>query len=167
MPSLPPLKTSILQEQANASFLHPSTNHIYCEDGKKETLASLLRDLNKSRWSKALSNKIDLLVQSNIHGIKATDTIVFIRQEDVPRGRDVTYAFFVCDHRPLISEQWRVQCVAGVDGLSYPGDPASLAANLINTKLPVNSTISNTNRGARFVSADLRDHVLASKMGWP
>ena len=58
---------------------------------------------------KDLSNEIGLLAQGNIHGVKVIDTIEFIRQEDVLRDRDVTYASFVCDHRPLKSEQWRGQ----------------------------------------------------------
>ena len=162
-----PQKTSILQEQANAAFLHPTINHIYREDGRKETMASLLRGPEKSRWSKALSNEIGRLAQGNKYGVKATDTIEFIKKENVPNGRAVTYASFVCDHRPLKTEQWRVRCVAGGDKLPYPDDPASPAANLLDTKLLLNSTISDAERGARFLSADLKDHFLASKMGRP
>ena len=115
-------------------------------------MASLRRGPQKTRWNRALSNEIDRLAQGNIRGVKGTDTIQFIRKEDVPRDRDVTYASFVCDHRPLKTEQWRVQCVAGGDKLFYPNDPASPAANLLNTKILLNSTISDAKRGARFAS---------------
>ena len=98
-------QNSILQEQANSAFLHPTINHIYREDGRKETMASLLRGPEKARWSKALSNEIGRLAQGNKYGVKATDTIEFIKKEDVPNGRAVTYASFVCDHRPLKTEQ--------------------------------------------------------------
>ena len=99
-----PSKTSLLQKQANASFLYPAINHIYRKDGKKETITSLRHGPEKDRWNRALSNEIGRLAQGNKYGIKGTDTIEFIRREHVPRDRDITYASFVCDHRPLKTE---------------------------------------------------------------
>ena len=52
-----------------------------------------------------------------------TDTIEFIPFQDIPSNRDVTYASFVCDHRPLKLEPWRVRIVVGGDRLSYNEDP--------------------------------------------
>ena len=56
---------------------------------------------------------------------------------------------------------------ASGDSLTYPDDPASPAANLLDTKLLLNSTISDAHRGACFLLEDFKDHFLASKMGRP
>jgi len=107
---------------------------------------------------KVLSNEIGRLTKGNIHGLKSTDTIEFIFKSEVPNGRDINYATFVCDCRPLKDDPWRVRCVAGGDRLSYPNDPLSPAANLLDTKLLLNSTTIGTHKGARFLSADLKDY---------
>jgi len=83
------------------------------------------------------------------------------------KNKEITYATFVCDHCPLKDEKWRVRCVVGGDKLTYPGDPASPAASLLDTKLMLNSTISDAKHGARFLSADLKDHFLVSPMDQP
>ena len=53
-----------------------------------------------------------------MHGVTATDTIEFVVHSAVPTGRDITYATFVCDHRPLKTEKWRVRLVVGGDKLT-------------------------------------------------
>ena len=127
----------------------------------------MLESQQKERWNKALSNEFGRLAQGNIHGVTHTDTIDFILKHDVPRQQKVTYATFVCDHRPLKSEPWRVRCVVGGDKLDYPNDSLSPAASMIDTKLMVNSVISDANKGARFLGADLKDFFLGSNMTNP
>jgi hypothetical protein len=149
------------------ALIHPVCNHIYNNNGKKETIDSLLKSTKRDVWLKALSNEWGRLAQGNDYGVSATDAIEFISRSEVPKGRDVTYATFVCDHRPLKSEQWRVRIVAGGDKLSYTDNPASPATNLLETKILLNSVISDTKRGARFCTADLKDHFLGSPMERP
>ena len=108
----------------------------------------------KNVWNRSLSN--DRLAQGIDYGIKGTNTISFIPFSDVPADRDVTYGSFVCDHRPLKDEEWRVRLVVGGDKLAYPDDPAPPAANLLDTKLIINSTIFDSNKGARFMTVDLK-----------
>jgi hypothetical protein len=55
----------------------------------------------------------------------------------------------------------------GVDKLPYADDAGSPAASLLETKLIINSTISDSAKGARFLCADLKDHFLASPMKNP
>jgi hypothetical protein len=145
----------------------PTVNHIYNKNGKKETIDSLLRGPNKEVWKKAVSNEFGRLAQGNIFGVTATDTIDFIHKHEYPSNRDITYASFVCDYRPLKSEPYRCRIVVGGDKLSYDHDPASPAASLLETKLILNSTISDAKEGARFFSCDLKDHFLASPMERP
>ena len=88
----------------------------------------------------------------------------FIYKKDVPKNKKVTYATFVCDYRPLKSEPWRVRCVVGGDRLPYPDDTSSPAATILDTKLMINSVISDSSKGAKFLSADLKDFFLGSLM---
>ena len=149
-------------------FLYPTINHIYNETtGKKETLDSLRSSHNGDRWEVALSNEWGCLAQGNTHGVTSTDTIDFIHFNRVPSNRDVTYATFVCDHRPLKSEPWRVRIVVGGDKFLYQEDPGSPAASLLETKILINSVISDAKKGARFMSLDLKDYFLATPMDKP
>ena len=61
------------------------------------------------------------------------------------------------DYRPLKNEPHRIRITVGGDRLSYQADAGSPAANMLETKVLVNSTISDAKRGARFMSADLKD----------
>ena len=97
-----------------------------------------------------------------IHGVIPTNTIEFIRAIDVPLDKMITYASFVCDHRPLKSEPWHVQIVVGGDKLTYDADTGSPAAALLESKILINSTISDASKGARFMCLDLKDFFLAT-----
>ena len=145
-------------------MFHLHVNHIYRPDGKKETIDTLLQGSDRDIWMQSLSNEWGRLAQSNDKGVIATDTIDFIHRHEVPDGRDVTYATFVLNYRPLKSETHRVRITVGGDRLSYAADAGSPAANLLETKLLVNSTISDASKGARFMSTDLKDFFLATPM---
>ena len=141
-------------------------NHIYNEHGGRETIDSL-RKKDPDVWNRALSNEWGRLAQGNIYGVTSTDTIQFISKSDLPKGATTTYASFVCDKRPLKPEPNRVRIVVGGDRLTYGDDAASPATDLLETKVLLNSTISEAHKGARFISADLKDFFLASPMKKP
>ena len=58
--------------------LYPNVNHIYNDEGKKQTLDSLRSFPQGEIWGKALSNKWGRLAQGNKYNVIATDTIEFI-----------------------------------------------------------------------------------------
>jgi len=122
---------------------HFSDNHIYKSDGTKETIDTLLQGPDKHIWTKSLSNDWGRLAQGNDSGVKGTDTIKFISKSEVPYDKKVTYASFVCDYRPLKDEKHRVRVTVGGDRLPYHDDAGSPAADLLETKLLINSTISD------------------------
>ena len=97
----------------------------------------------------------------------ATDTTDFITKEEVPEDKKFTYGNFICDHRPLNTEEWRVRLTVGGDKFSYNADAGSPAASLLETKIILNSTISDAVNGARFMCADLKDYFLATFMANP
>lgn len=76
----------------------------------------------------------------------------FIPRSDIPDGRDITYISFMFDYHPLKDEPYRTRMVVGEDKLTYFEDPGSPAASLLETKLPLNSVISDAHLGARFLS---------------
>ena len=49
----------------------------------------------------------------------------------------------VCDFRPGKDDQYRTRLTIGGDKLDFFGDSASPAASLLETKLIINSTISD------------------------
>ena len=70
-------------------------------------------------WNKSLSNEWGRLAQGNDNGVRSTDTINFIHKNEVPPDRDVTYATFVLDHKPLKTEEHRVRITVGGNRLTY------------------------------------------------
>jgi hypothetical protein len=154
----------------HASTLAPfefHAHHIFDSNGKKETIDTLLAGKDSDVWDRALSNEFGRLAQGIDDRVVATDTIDFIHKSAVPAHKIVTYGNCVCDYRPLKSEPYRVRLTVGGDKLPYDDDSGSPAASLLETKLIINSTISDSRRGARFLSADLKDHFLASPMKQP
>ena len=99
--------------------------------------------------------------------VKATHTIVFIPKDEVPQDRQVTYANFRLDHRPLKPEPMRVRLTIGGDKLDYPYDSTSPASSLLESKTLINSTISQHKKSARFISSDLKDFFLKTPMKRP
>ena len=172
-PFMPPPHATNFKSFAFQSFLAQEifthrANHIYnAATGKRETPESLLNGKDKIIWGKAASNEWGRLAQGNKFGVKATDTITFIPSHEVPRDRDITYVSMVFDHRPLKSEPFRCRIVVGGDKLTYDADASTPTTDLTETKLLLNSVISDAWKGARFCSADLKDFFLASPMDKP
>ena len=143
-------------------------NHIYDVNGKKQSLDKLLNGKDsETKWFPALSNEWGRLAQGNDSGVESTNTIEFISYSEVPADRKVTYVSFVCDHRPLKDEQWRIRLVVGGDKLEYEFDSGSPTTDLTETKVLINSVISDAKDGARFLSMDLKDMFLHTPMERP
>ena len=104
--------------------------------------------------------------KENYAGVKSTNTIDFIAHTDVQQRKKVTYASFVCDHRPLKDETWRIRLVIGGDKLPYESDSGSPATDLLEIKLLLNSVISDVNIGTLFLNMDLKDMFLHSPMNF-
>ena len=138
--------------------------HIYNKTtGKKETLRSLLNNQRtRSTWTKAASNEYGRLMDGNDAGVNGTATMEPVPLSSIPATNKITYGTMVCDHRPLKSEPNRCRLVVGGDRLTYDNETAAPAANLLEAKLIINSTISTPN--ARFITADIKDFFLSSIM---
>ena len=78
---------------------------MYDSKGSKQSLDKLLAGSTKNIWKNALSNELGRIAQG-IGNINGNDVIDYINKCDVPNGRIVTYAHFICDHRPLKSDKY-------------------------------------------------------------
>ena len=141
-------------------------NHIFDTMGKKRSIDSLLKDSTTTAiWSKALENELGRLAQGYKNRVQAQDAMDFIFHHEIPSDRKITYSNFVCDYRPLKSEKFRVRMTVGGDKLDYFDPTASPTASLIETKLLINSVISDhKTKNARFCSMDLKDFFLTTPM---
>ena len=74
------------------------------------------------------------------------------------------HASYVCDYRPLKQELHRNRSTVGDDRLAYDQDDGVPAVNLLETKIILNSFISDANKGARFMPANIKDHFLVTPM---
>ena len=63
----------------------------------------------------------------------------------------------VCDEKQLKQERYRVQLKFGRDKLDYSYEMASPTTSLTETKILINSVISDANKGARFMTIDIKD----------
>ena len=138
--------------------------------GKAETIDSLRRGPDSKIWNKSLSNELARCAQGLNKHRKTSDriignnTIFFIKPHQVPDGRKVTYANFVCTMRPNKAEEYRIRMTVGGDKLDAFQDVRSPAVGLTDTKLHINSTISDAHKGARYCTGDLKDFFLVSDM---
>ena len=88
----------------------------------------------------------------------------FIPRHKVPAGEKITYANFIYDIRPLKTETHRVRMTVGGDRLDYEEDPSSPAVSLLDTKIMLNSVISDAHKGARYCTADIKNFYLNNPM---
>ena len=64
----------------------------------------------------------------------------------MPKDKEVIYASIVCDYRPLKDEKYCMYITVGGNRLPYSNDADSQAANLLETKLLLNSLISDVKK---------------------
>ena len=58
-------------------------------------------------------------------------------------------------------DAYRVRITIGRDCLDYTNNTWFLAANLLETKILINSTISDIDKGTYFISTEIKDYFLA------
>ncbi len=119
----------------------------------------------RATWQHSYGNKIGRLAQGMPGQNTSTNTIVFIKKNQVPHNRtkDVTYGLITCLIRPeKIEEPNQTRLVTGGNRLHYPGDTRTPTANLLTVKLLINITISFPN--AKYMTMDIKDFYLNTSM---
>ena len=79
---------------------------------------------HKVIWNTSLANEFGQLAQGVGGRVIPTNTIFFIRLDQVPidRRKDVTYRSFSCDMKPNKKETHRMRLMADGDKINYPED---------------------------------------------
>ena len=88
------------------------------ETGEYLNYRQLLKDPKHAKvWAHSAANEFGRLAQAVGTRIKGTNTIHFIRKNQVPQDwtRDVTYGSFSCDFKPNKEEKERTRLTAGGD----------------------------------------------------
>jgi len=103
-------------------------------------------------WTHSYGNEIGQLAQGMPGCSTGTNTIVFIRKNQVPKeqAKDVTNGLITTLIRPEKNDEPnRTRLVAGGNRVHYPGNAGNPTADLLTVKLLVNSIISTA--GAKFM----------------
>ena len=129
------------------------------------SIDSLLRD-KPEIWIQSVSNELGRLTQgiADVHG---NDAMEFILKSKVTSHKKVIYANMVCDVRPKKDDIHCTELIVGGDKLEYCRDALSSATSLLETKLLRNSVISDSKKGARFLTIDMKDQFLQSDLPDP
>ena len=136
--------------------------------GKMLNYRQLLRDPDlRPTWSRSSADEFGRLAQGIGGRIKGSDTIRFIRYEDIPKERrkDVTYGQFVCTVRPEKKDPFRTRFTVGGDRINYPGEVATPTAEMLVAKILFNSVVST--KGAKFMTMDISNFYLNTPLKRP
>jgi hypothetical protein len=133
----------------------------------------MLAGPDRDIWTRGLSNEWGRLLPHGVglqrpiaERLTGTGTLHFIKKSQVPTRRKVTYANFICNIRPQKKETHRVRMTAGGDKLDYPGNASSPTVSMLDSKIMINSTISDARHGARFLGLDLANYYLGTPMDY-
>jgi Reverse transcriptase (RNA-dependent DNA polymerase) len=121
----------------------------------------LLNSSDSHLWTECCAEEIGRLAQ----GYKCTvgtDTIHFIKIQDIPNGKKPTYLRLVVADRPNKENPRRVRFTVGGDKIDYPDEVATKTAELTTAKLLFNSVLSTPN--AMFAAFDIKDFYLNTPM---
>ena len=95
---------------------------------------------------------------------KATNTMFFIKQNEIPRNRqrNVTYARIVCNYCDQKKEKERTRITMGGDRTNCPFNCGTPTAELLTIKLLLNSVISTP--GEKCMIIDISNFYLNTPM---
>ena len=98
-------------------------------------------------------------------GISGTGTMKLIHKYEVPTGRIVTYARFLCNYRPQKEEKHRTRITVGVYHINYQENVTTRGAYMTTIKLLLNSVVSTPD--AIFMTADINNFYLNTETEIP
>ena len=123
--------------------------------------------MTRDTWIEAIAKGLGRLVQG-YNDTKGADTVKFMNLDEIaniPKGKIVTYARIVVDHRPQKTDPNRVRITAGGNLINYPFELTTRTADVTTSKILWNSTISTP--GARYVCSDAKNFYLATPLKDP
>jgi hypothetical protein len=111
-----PTNSTILSSNNEVIILPEMANAVICpETGKSLKHQELITKLKyKIKWMRSTANEINRLYKTN--------TLIFIRRSNIPKGQKVMYGSFVVDIKDHKEEKERTRLTVGGDQIEYPGD---------------------------------------------
>jgi hypothetical protein len=132
--------------------------------GDTLTWKDVINGPNAAEWRQGNLNEIGRLTDGRVgKQITATNTMRFIKLDQLPAGRKPTYLRVVVSYRPQKADPYRIRYTVGGNRIDYPGETATPGADQTTVKLLVNSTISTP--GGRYMCIDIKDFYLNTEMG--
>jgi hypothetical protein len=119
----------------------------------------------RATWQHSYGNEIRRLAQGMLGCNTGTNTIVFIKKNQVlqNRAKIVTYGPITCLIRPeKIEEPNQTRLVVGDNRVHYPGNAGTPTANPLTVKFLINSTISTPS--TKYMTMDVKDFYLNTPM---
>ena len=154
-------RMSLTPEQQ--AFFHSCMSAVHPDTGRSVEYPALLKSSDGKHWEESNCEEIGRLAQGYLPNIpQGTNTLHFIRFDQVPKDRKVTYLRVVVADRPMKTNPRRVRWTVGGDQLDYPGDVSTKTSDMVTAKILFNSVLST--KGARFMGVDLKDFYLNSNM---
>jgi hypothetical protein len=111
--------------------------------------------------TKGFGNECGRLFQG-IRAIPGIDTCLFIKLNNIPKDRNITYGKIVCDYKPHKQEKERVRLTVGDDRLDYSGDVVTSTADITTFKILINSTLSTED--AAMMMMDIKNYYLGTPL---
>jgi hypothetical protein len=121
----------------------------------------------KELWGKSYTIKLGCFAQG-IPGVSnGTNTIIFIRQDNVPidRCKDIMYGCVCVNYHPEKADPNCIHLTVDGNPITYPGDCNTPTVAIVTVKIHLNSVVST--KGARYCTIDLKDFYLNTPMGRP
>jgi hypothetical protein len=102
-----------------------------------------------------------------VPGVTSTDTIIFIRHNEVPleQIKDKTYGRVCINYCPKKEDPNRTQLTVGGNCINYPDDCGMPTVNMVTVKLHLNSVVST--KGEHYCTIDLKNFYLMTPMARP
>jgi hypothetical protein len=119
----------------------------------------------RATWQHSYGNKIGRFAQGMPGHNIGTNTIVFIKKNQVPwnRAKDMTYGLIACLVRPeKIKEPNQTRLAVGGNRVHSLGNTGTPTTNLLTVKPLINSTISTPN--AKYMTMDVKVFYLNTPM---
>ena len=143
----------LAQQTANKA-INPDT-------GKLSEYPVLIKSSDGHHWEESCCEEVGRLAQGYPPTVpKGTNSIFFIRFDQIPKDRKATCLRLVCADRPMKTNPRRVRFTVGGDKVDYPGETYTKTADLTSAKVLFNSVISTP--GAHFMGIDLKDFYLTA-----
>jgi len=100
---------------------HSAHKAVHPDTGKLVEYPALLKSSDAEHWEQATCEEIGRLAQGFPPSVpEGTDTMHFIRFDDIPSGRKATFLRLVVADRPMKANPRRVRFTVGGDKVDYP-----------------------------------------------